>query len=803
MRNVRPRGLWRPGDRLHQRLARAARHTGAVEFRVLGSVGIVDADQLLPVGGEKPRRLLAILLAHRNTRRVGRTARRRALGRSGRRGGGHAPELRVAAPAFRRARRRTHDASQPGAGLRARSARRPRRRRSLRTATHCGPNAPRLRPGTRRSTPRSRARRVARRARSPSSPTPTGSDRKRSASTSSELSRSKRGSRPSCASATTSRSSASSKRSSSTIRSANASGASSCSRSTGRVGRPKRCGRRTSSGPGCATSSASYPSAAIRDLETAILEERAEPRLGAARARRDAARPERFRPETPGATMPAESTPLVGRERDLDLAARLFESSRVLDPLRSGRRRQDAPGAPARNHARARSSPTACGSSSSPRYDDQSAVPAAVGDALDVQQRPNRSLPDSIVEMLGDQQLLLVLDNCEHVLDTTSELVELILRWCPNVHVLATSREPLGIPAEVVWSVPPLPVPSSPRRGAGGARRRSRPCSCSSSGRAPFVTTSCSTRQPREAVAEICIRLDGVPLALELAAARMRSMSAEQLAERLPERFRVLAGTRRATRSSPPDAPRSRAVVVRAAHRSRTARVRTPLDVRGLVRPRTRRTGVRGHGIDELDVSGLLTALVDKSMVVMELVRRAYPLLASSRRCGSSAATGSPRKPKPARCTRLTRTCTSSWPKRPAPGSAAPTKRTGPRSSTRPSTTCARPTPRHSPTATSTRALRLVVALREYAWRRIRYELLAWADVDGEDAGRRGPRRCIPSRSESSPTEGSCAVSSRRPSRRANAAVAAAERLGSPTTGLAERAVRQRALLSRTARAKP
>ena len=92
---------------------------------------------------------------------------------------------------------------------------------------------------------------------------------------------------------------------------------------------------------------------------------------------------------------------------------------------------------------------------------DQAAVAAAVADALDVQQRPHRSLDDSIVEVLASRSLLLVLDNCEHVLDTTSELVEHVLRWCPDVQVLATSREPLGIPAEVVWSVPPLPVPAS------------------------------------------------------------------------------------------------------------------------------------------------------------------------------------------------------------------------------------------------------------------------------------------------------------------------------------------------------
>ena len=150
---------------------------------------------------------------------------------------------------------------------------------------------------------------------------------------------------------------------------------------------------------------------------------------------------------------------------------------------------------------------------------DPEAVPSAVGDALDMQQRPNRSLPDSIVEVLGAQHLLLVLDNCEHVLDTTSELVELILRWCPNVHVLATSREPLGIPAEVVWSVPPLPVPAS----------RDEPlASLGEIAAVQLFVERASAAQPgfeldattAEAVAEICIRLDGVPLALELAAAR-------------------------------------------------------------------------------------------------------------------------------------------------------------------------------------------------------------------------------------------------------------------------------------------
>ena len=179
--------------------------------------------------------------------------------------------------------------------------------------------------------------------------------------------------------------------------------------------------------------------------------------------------------------IPTETTALVGRERDLELAGRLLETGRILTLFGPGGVGKTAP----RPHRLAapspRSSPTACAWSSSARC-ATSAVTAAFAAALDVQQRPNRSLDDSIVELLAPQSLLLVLDNCEHVLDTTSELVEQVLRWCPDVQVLATSREPLGIPAEVVWSVPPLPVPASAtsrsprsRRPRGAAVRRAGP----------------------------------------------------------------------------------------------------------------------------------------------------------------------------------------------------------------------------------------------------------------------------------------------------------------------------------------
>ena len=235
-----------------------------------------------------------------------------------------------------------------------------------------------------------------------------------------------------------------------------------------------------------------------------------------------------------------------------------------------------------------------------------------------MQQRPNRSLADSIVEVLAPQSLLLVLDNCEHVLDTTSELVELVLRWCPDVQVLATSREPLGIPAEVVWSVPPLPVPADadePLDTLVDIASVQLFVERARSAQADFALDD----DNRAAVAEICIRLDGVPLALELAAARMRSMSPAQLAERLPG---TVPGAGRVTarhRPPPPHAARPGAVVLRAAHAGRAAAVRPPVGVRRLVRARTRRTGVRvRHGIDERDVAGLLGVLVDKSMLVAQ-----------------------------------------------------------------------------------------------------------------------------------------------------------------------------------------
>jgi predicted ATPase/DNA-binding SARP family transcriptional activator len=173
------------------------------------------------------------------------------------------------------------------------------------------------------------------------------------------------------------------------------------------------------------------------------------------------------------------------------------------------------------------------------------AVAEAVTTILGVQQRQGLSVVARLVEFLGPKRLLLVLDNCEHVLDAAAGLVDALARGAPGVTVLATSREPLGVEGEHVRPVPPLAVPQ-PSDSFAPAR----------AGAVPSVALFCEraeaawpdfalTAENLGAVAEICRRLDGVPLALELAATRVRSMSLEDIAGRLEARFHFLRSGRR------------------------------------------------------------------------------------------------------------------------------------------------------------------------------------------------------------------------------------------------------------------
>lgn len=174
---------------------------------------------------------------------------------------------------------------------------------------------------------------------------------------------------------------------------------------------------------------------------------------------------------------------------------------------------------------------------------------AAVADltmtVLRAQPRQGMSVNASVVDVLRHQSALLVLDNAEHVAGGVATLVEAIARSCPDVDVLVTSRERLGLATEHVVTVPPLPVPE-PDGPADAGTAAAVPAVALFARRAAAVADGFELTAANVAdVAEICRRLDGVPLALELAATRMRSMSPADLVDRLSWRFRVLRGGRR------------------------------------------------------------------------------------------------------------------------------------------------------------------------------------------------------------------------------------------------------------------
>jgi predicted ATPase/class 3 adenylate cyclase len=156
-------------------------------------------------------------------------------------------------------------------------------------------------------------------------------------------------------------------------------------------------------------------------------------------------------------------------------------------------------------------------------------VPVTVARALGLPDQPGRSTMDTLLRFVADRQLLILLDNCEHLLDASAELVVALLAGAPALTVLATSREPIGVTGEATWRVPSLSVADAAIELFAE--------------RARLAQTGFTVSSDNAAVvAEICGRLDGMPLAIELAAARVRALSLAEILEGLHDRFRLLTG---------------------------------------------------------------------------------------------------------------------------------------------------------------------------------------------------------------------------------------------------------------------
>ncbi len=336
-----------------------------------------------------------------------------------------------------------------------------------------------------------------------------------------------------------------------------------------------------------------------------------EPRRKAAHALR-ADRDERARHN-----LPVALTSFIGRDRELREVARLLDRNRLLTLVGaggSGKTRLALEAATARLGA--------CDDGvwlvELAGLGDPALVPAATASALGLTLPSQRPALEGLSAQLAQWQVLLILDNCEHLVSACAVMAGQLLGACPGLRILATSREPLRVPGEVTWRVPSLTLPAP-----GRSVTRVELASCESvrlfCERAGDVASGFALGEGNAgAVAEICLRLDGMPLALELAAARVGALSPAQIAERLGDCLAVLtAGSRSAL-----DRQQTLRATLSWSHALLTTSERALF----------RRLGVfagtfaleaaeeiaAGGDVDGRQVADLLGRLVDKSLVVAE-----------------------------------------------------------------------------------------------------------------------------------------------------------------------------------------
>src|SRR5216683_2464097 len=265
---------------------------------------------------------------------------------------------------------------------------------------------------------------------------------------------------------------------------------------------------------------------------------------------------------TGGSNLPAEPNRFIGRERDIDELRRCLAATRAVTLCGTG------------GIGKTRLALRVIASLADQFPDgvwlielgdlrQPELVVSRVASTIGVDEEAGRPLLETLAEALRPRMLLLMLDNCEHLIDACARLCQRLLADCPWLRVVATSREPLRVPAETVWRVPPLSIPLT---GPPGGDTPPVPGELVSYEAIRLFLDRAAAARPgfgltaenAAAVVRLCRALDGVPLAIELAAARIRVMSVEEIAARLGDRFRLL-GT--GDRTAPPRQQTMRAAI--------------------------------------------------------------------------------------------------------------------------------------------------------------------------------------------------------------------------------------------------
>jgi predicted ATPase/class 3 adenylate cyclase len=309
--------------------------------------------------------------------------------------------------------------------------------------------------------------------------------------------------------------------------------------------------------------------------------------------------------------LPVQLTSFIGRERELEAAKERLASAHLLTLI--------GPGGTGKTRLSLQLAaellptyPDGVWVAELAALSDPSLVLQTVASVFGVREQLGMAVEELLIDFLREKNLLLIVDNCEHLVDTCAQLIERLLQSCPTLKIVASSREALGIAGETVYRVPSLSLPDS-----SSATRSA----LAQSESAQLFVERASAANPKfsltdenaTAVAQICRRLDGIPLALELAAARLTVFSPEQVASRLDDRFRLLTGGSRT-----------------ALPRQQTLRALIDWSYDLLSEPERslfRRFSVFAGGCtydaieavcSQMDVLDLLTQLVNKSLIAVE-----------------------------------------------------------------------------------------------------------------------------------------------------------------------------------------
>jgi len=228
--------------------------------------------------------------------------------------------------------------------------------------------------------------------------------------------------------------------------------------------------------------------------------------------------------------LPTQLTSFIGREKELDEIKALLDSARQITLTGSGGTGKTRLSIEVSRAELALFTNGVWMIELAPLSDTEQIIPA-LAQAFGLQELPFTTLESMVIDYLREKKILLILDNCEHLVEACARLANVLLQHCMGVKILASSREALGISGEMAYRVPPLANPESTRLFVERARAVN----------PRFMLTDSNA----SAIAQICSRLDGIPLAIELAAARTKMLSPEQIATRLNDRFRLLVGGNR------------------------------------------------------------------------------------------------------------------------------------------------------------------------------------------------------------------------------------------------------------------